>query len=69
MGQHSFRAGYGGEDAPKADIPTSMGIWTDYDITDEMDVETSFRTHYNIDVSATHVRKRGNLLLFYMNYI
>ncbi|ENN76756.1 actin-like protein 6B isoform X2 [Dendroctonus ponderosae] len=50
IGHNSVRAGYAGEDSPKVDIPTTVGVWLDSE--DEVSVPV---THYNIGLCAIHV--------------
>lgn len=58
VGHQSLRVGYGGEDTPKAEIPTTLGIWED--TIETPDGNQTVRKHYNIDVTAIQVRKKGN---------
>lgn len=53
--------GYGGEDTPKAEIPTTLGVWED--TIDSPDGSQNVRKHYNIDVTAIQVRKKGTIVL------
>ncbi|KAK4871505.1 hypothetical protein RN001_015629 [Aquatica leii] len=54
IGHNTVRAGYGGEDSPKLDIPTSIGVWTD----SQDDVgEPQYK--YNIGLTAIHVKRSG----------
>lgn len=59
IGHQSLRVGYGGEDSPKAEIPTSLGVWED--ATDNVDQTNpqSSKKRYNIDVTAIQVRRKG----------
>ncbi|XP_043253293.1 actin-like protein 6B [Colletes gigas] len=57
VGHQSLRVGYGGEDTPKAEIPTTLGIWED--TIETPDGTQTVRKHYNIDVTAIQVRKKG----------
>lgn len=52
--------GYGGEDAPKAEIPTVLGVWED-PTEPGVDGNNIARKHYNMDVTAIQVRKKGTL--------
>lgn len=54
IGHNSVRAGYAGEDCPKVDIPTTVGVWLDSE--DEVSVPV---THYNIGLCAIHVWRPG----------
>lgn len=57
IGHNSVRAGYAGEDSPKVDIPTTVGVWLDSE--DEVSVPV---THYNIGLCAIHVWRPGEFL-------
>lgn len=61
VGHQSLRVGYGGEDTPKAEIPTTLGIWED--TIETPDGTQTVRKQYNIDVTAIQVRKKGTLLI------
>lgn len=52
IGSNSTRAGYGGEDSPKLDIPTTVGVWLD----SHDDVS---QKRYNIGVTAINVKRSG----------
>ncbi|XP_025832342.1 actin-like protein 6B isoform X2 [Agrilus planipennis] len=52
IGQNTIRAGYGGEDSPKLDIPSAVGTWTESN-NDTDDVHYK----YNIGLTAIHVKK------------
>ncbi|XP_035726468.1 actin-like protein 6B [Vespa mandarinia] len=56
VGHQSLRVGYGGEDTPKAEIPTNLGVWEDP--VDLPECNHTVRKHYNIDVTAIQVRKK-----------
>ncbi|CAD1479846.1 unnamed protein product [Heterotrigona itama] len=56
VGHQSLRVGYGGEDTPKAEIPTTLGVWED--AAESLDGGQNVRKHYNIDVTAIQVRKK-----------
>lgn len=53
IGHNTTRAGFGGEDCPKLDIPSTVGVWLDShdDIT---------LRRYNIGVTSINVRRSGN---------
>lgn len=51
--------GYGGEDTPKAEIPTTLGVWEEPADPAGVDCNHVTRKHYNIDVTAIQVRKKG----------
>ncbi|KAG5899987.1 hypothetical protein JTB14_034556 [Gonioctena quinquepunctata] len=52
IGHNTVRAGYAGEDSPKVDIPSTVGVWLD----SEDDVT---QTRYNIGLLAIHVWRPG----------
>lgn len=60
VGHQSLRVGYGGEDTPKAEIPTTLGVWED--TAESLDSGQNVRKHYNIDVTAIQVRKKGTIV-------
>ncbi|KAK1131348.1 hypothetical protein K0M31_017635 [Melipona bicolor] len=60
VGHQSLRVGYGGEDTPKAEIPTTLGVWED--TVESLDSGQNVRKHYNIDVTAIQVRKKGTIV-------
>lgn len=75
VGHHSFRAGYAGEDTPKTEIPSYVGVaeiesGTPMDIDGPNgnglglgnDVKTP-RKKYTIDTVNLHVPKAGNELI------
>lgn len=54
IGHNTVRAGYGGEDSPKLDIPSTIGVWTD----SQDDIgEPQYK--YNIGLTAIHVKRPG----------
>ncbi|OQR69271.1 actin protein 6B [Tropilaelaps mercedesae] len=57
-GHHSFRAGYAGEDSPKADIPSTMG-WVDQLIEGREGKEELLEKRLLIDVGALNVPRKG----------
>lgn len=59
VGHQSLRVGYGGEDTPKAEIPTTLGVWEEPADPGGIDCNNITRKHYNIDVTAIQVRKKG----------
>lgn len=59
VGHQSLRVGYGGEDTPKAEIPTTLGVWEEPADPGGIDCSNVTRKHYNIDVTAIQVRKKG----------
>uniref|UniRef100_A0A8B9J8H1 Actin-like 6B n=1 Tax=Astyanax mexicanus TaxID=7994 RepID=A0A8B9J8H1_ASTMX len=61
IGSFSTRAGYAGEDCPKADFPTSLGVHVEEEGPAEMGAEqdnNSGRTFY-MDTTALHVPRPG----------
>ncbi|KMQ82737.1 actin-like protein 6a protein, partial [Lasius niger] len=58
VGHQSLRVGYGGEDTPKAEIPTTLGVWEEPVDPGGIDCNNVNRKHYNIDVTAIQVRKK-----------
>ncbi|XP_019867723.1 actin-like protein 6B [Aethina tumida] len=52
IGHNTLRAGYAGEDSPKVDIPTTVGVWLDSE-------DDTPKQNYNIGVLAIHVRRQG----------
>ncbi|XP_038642874.1 actin-like protein 6B [Scyliorhinus canicula] len=61
IGSYTVRAGYAGEDCPKADFPTTVGLMnheeTAMDIDGEKDVKSG-KTYY-IDTNSLHVPREG----------
>ncbi|XP_072573464.1 actin-like protein 6B isoform X1 [Paramormyrops kingsleyae] len=62
IGSFSTRAGYAGEDCPKADFPTSLGVQVDEEgggeLAGEQEKATGGRTFY-LDTNALHVARAG----------
>lgn len=68
IGHFTFRAGYAGEDSPKADIPTTVGV-VEEQIPEPMDVdgnssanntsESCSQKKYYIDTTSIHVARKG----------
>lgn len=61
IGHHSLRAGFAGEDQPKADIPSIVGVLTE-SITDNGHMEVDGVTpekKYFIDTTAVNVPRKG----------
>lgn len=52
IGHNTIRAGYAGEDSPKVDIPSTVGVWLDSE--DDMT-----QTRYNIGLLSIHVWRPG----------
>ncbi|KAL4593289.1 actin-like protein 6B isoform X1, partial [Arapaima gigas] len=65
IGSFSTRAGYAGEDCPKADFPTSLGVLMEEDggaeLAGEQD-KAAGRTFY-LDTNALHVARAGMELI------
>lgn len=63
IGSYSIRAGYAGEDSPKAEIPTHMSVIDDPDVAMETDdTEKSIKgpsKKYYIDTGAIKVPRKG----------
>ncbi|CAG2247785.1 ACTL6B [Mytilus edulis] len=63
IGSYSIRAGYAGEDSPKAEIPTHMSVVDDPDVAMETDdSEKSIKgpsKKYHIDTGAIKVPRKG----------
>ncbi|XP_059831040.1 actin-like protein 6B isoform X6 [Hypanus sabinus] len=61
IGSYTVRAGYAGEDCPKADFPTTVGLLnhdeTSLDIDGEKDTKSG-KTYY-IDTNSLHVPREG----------
>ncbi|XP_022257476.1 actin-like protein 6B [Limulus polyphemus] len=64
VGHYSFRAGYAGEDSPKAEIPTMVGVVEEH--LDAMDVDggsqlrdITTQKKYMIDTTSIHVARKG----------
>lgn len=67
FGHYSIRAGYAGEDTPKADIPTMAGV-VEENISDAMEVNgnnassessSTSQKKYYIDTTSIHVARKG----------
>uniref|UniRef100_A0A3B3TAD2 Actin-like 6B n=1 Tax=Paramormyrops kingsleyae TaxID=1676925 RepID=A0A3B3TAD2_9TELE len=62
IGSFSTRAGYAGEDCPKADFPTSLGVQVDEEgggeLAGEQEKATGGRTFY-LDTNTLHVARAG----------
>lgn len=62
VGHHSFRAGYAGEDSPKAEIPSQVGVITELAENGHMDVDGHLPTpdkKYFIDTVSVNVPRKG----------
>lgn len=60
LGSHSFRAGYAGEDTPKAEIPASLGVLEEMEAameTDDLKKEPAKK--YFIDTNSIRVPRKG----------
>ncbi len=62
-GHHSLRVGYGGEDCPKSEIPSIIGLSQDESTKSEaMEVDganVTKKQNYHIDTGALHFAKKG----------
>lgn len=59
-GSHSFRAGYAGEDTPKAEIPSSIGMIEEAEVAMETDdVKRDSNKKYFIDTNSLRVPRKG----------
>ncbi|KAF8764833.1 actin-like protein 6B [Argiope bruennichi] len=65
FGHYSIRAGYAGEDTPKADIPSMIGV-IEENVSDAMEMngnstsnESSTQKKYYIDTTSIHVPRKG----------
>lgn len=62
VGHHSFRAGYAGEDSPKAEIPSQVGVITELTENGHMDVDGHPPVpdkKYFIDTVSVNVPRKG----------
>ncbi|NXV39451.1 ACL6B protein, partial [Rissa tridactyla] len=61
IGSFSVRAGYAGEDCPKADFPTTVGLLSPEDVALELDSDKDKKGGkvYYIDTNALHVAREG----------
>lgn len=62
VGSYSFRAGYAGEDSPKAELPSTIGVVDDPDIpmeTDENTLKQTDNKKYYIDTNMIKVPRKG----------
>ncbi|OPJ85638.1 hypothetical protein AV530_013840 [Patagioenas fasciata monilis] len=60
IGSFSVRAGYAGEDCPKADFPTTVGVLSPEDVALEPDGDKDRKGRvYHIDSSALHVAREN----------
>ncbi|MBN3273666.1 ACL6A protein, partial [Polyodon spathula] len=61
IGSFSVRAGYAGEDCPKADFPTTVGVLVQDDVAMEMDgdKEKKIGKSYFIDTNSLHVPRES----------
>ena len=64
VGHYSIRAGYAGEDSPKAEIPTMAGVVKELAENGVMDVDnqpqqqTQYQKKYYIDTTSIHVPRK-----------
>ena len=62
VGHHSFRAGYAGEDSPKAEIPSQVGVVTELVENGLMEVDgqaPASDKKYFIDTVSVNVPRKG----------
>ncbi|KAL5006339.1 hypothetical protein ScPMuIL_015145 [Solemya velum] len=62
IGTYSFRAGYAGEDSPKAEIPTHVGVIEDLEIQMEIEESSNVKQpekQYYIDTNSIKVPRKG----------
>ncbi|XP_048092327.1 actin-like protein 6B isoform X4 [Alosa alosa] len=61
IGSFSTRAGYAGEDCPKADFPTSLGVHIEEEGSDETEAgqESLVGRSFHLDTPALHVPRAG----------
>ncbi|XP_069623652.1 actin-like protein 6B isoform X2 [Ranitomeya imitator] len=56
IGSYSVRAGYAGEDCPKADFPTTLGVFSpDESLSSELEKDRKLSRVYYIDTTCLHV--------------
>ncbi|XP_075705369.1 actin-like protein 6B [Rhinoderma darwinii] len=56
IGSYSVRAGYAGEDCPKADFPTTLGVFsTDETLSSDLEKDRKLSRVYYIDTTCLHV--------------
>lgn len=58
LGHNSVRAGFAGEDSPKVDIPSTVGVW----LEENTDAGSTI-TRWNFGLPALHVLRPGKCLL------
>jgi actin-related protein len=61
IGHYSFRAGYAGEDSPKTEIPTMVGIINELVDSNAMDIDQQSiqQKKYFIDTTSIHVCRKN----------
>ncbi|WAR01135.1 ACL6A-like protein, partial [Mya arenaria] len=60
LGGYSVRAGYAGEDTPKAEIPSSVGVLEDAEVAMETDeIKKEAGRKYFIDTNSLRVPRKG----------
>lgn len=70
IGSYSVRAGYAGEDSPKAEIPTHMSVVDDPDVpmeTEDTDKGKSSGKKYFIDTMSIKVPRKGAEITTFLN--
>jgi len=60
IGHYSIRAGYAGEDSPKAEIPSMVGVINEPIETGMMDVDSQNQQRkFFLDTTSIHVPRKG----------
>ena len=71
IGHYALRAGYAGEDSPKAQIPSVVGVLEQASSVEMMDTDKikeaapASEKKYFIDTVSLNVAKQGLFILFY----
>ena len=70
VGHYALRAGYAGEDSPKAQIPSVVGVVEQANMIENMDVDrikdasVASDKKYSIDTVSLNVAKKGSCWLY-----
>lgn len=59
LGHNTVRAGFAGEDSPKVDIPSTVGVWLE-----EIPAERVTVTRWNFGLPALHVLRPRKFLIY-----
>ena len=62
VGHYSFRGGYAGEDSPKTEIPTMVGVINELIESNSMDIDgqqNKCQKKYFIDTTSIHTPRKG----------